>query len=50
MDYIVKTSEYFSFSAETDKAIGRIRSEAKEFLMITIGEDCKNRYSRYLFY
>ena len=38
MDYVVKPVEYFSFSQKLDKAIGRIRSEAKEFLMITIGE------------
>lgn len=38
MDYVVKPVEYFSFSQNLDKAIGRIRSEAKEFLMITIGE------------
>ena len=38
MDYVVKPVEYFSFSQKLDKAIGRIRSKAKEFLMITIGE------------
>ena len=36
MDYVVKPVEYFSFSQKLDKAIGRMRSEVKEFLTIPI--------------
>ena len=38
MDYVVKPVEYFSFSQKLDKAVGRMRSEVKEFLTIPIGE------------
>ena len=38
MDYVVKPVEYFSFSQKLDKAIGRMRSEVKEFLTIPIGK------------
>ena len=38
MDYVVKPVEYFSFSQKLDKAVGRMRSEVKEFLTIPTGE------------
>ena len=38
MDYVVKPVEYFSFSQKLDKAVGRMRSEVKEFLTIPIRE------------
>lgn len=38
VDYVVKPVEYFSFSQKLDKAIGRIRSETQEFLVLPIGE------------